>query len=360
MKMRKSIAAMAFTFFSLFSCKGYVDLSVDEFEKKLSEDPTVQLVDVRTPEEYAEVHLAGAINIDFYSDSFMDQAKAILTTEKPVLVYCRSGRRSAAAAAKLDGAFFKTYNLKGGYLAWTAAGKPVTKYEVERFLTDSGLPVDITLIKHGSLEIRYKGLSIQVDPVAEFGKHTDYAAEFPQADIILVTHEHPDHLEGATIATLTGEKTRLILNQTSRNIIGRGEVIGNGGRLIIPTGDPRPESCVFPTDIILEAVPAYNPTPGREKFHPKGNGNGYVLTMDGLRVYIAGDTEDVPEMAELKDIDVAFLPVNQPFTMTPEQCISAARVIAPKVLIPYHYSKTDVSSLPDLLPGMDVRIRQMQ
>ena len=221
-------------------------------------------------------------------------------------------------------------------------------YEVERFVTDGGREVEITLIKHGSLEIRYNGISIQVDPVAEFGRHTDYATEFPKADVILVTHEHPDHLDDATITVLTGEKTRLILNQTSRNLTGRGEVIGNGEKLVLPG------------DIVLEAVPAYNTTPGREKFHPKGNGNGYVLTIDGLRIYVAGDTEDVPEMAALHDIDVAFLPVNQPYTMTPEQCIRAAGMIAPKVLIPYHYSKTDISGIPAALPGMDVRIRQMQ
>ena len=170
----------------------------------------------------------------------------------------------------------------------------------------------------------------------------------PKADVILVTHEHPDHLEDSTITVLTGEKTRLILNQASRDMIGRGEVIGNGEKLVLPG------------DIVLEAVPAYNTTPGREKFHPKGNGNGYVLTIDGLRIYVAGDTEDVPEMADLHDIDVAFLPVNQPYTMTPEQCIRAAGMIAPKVLIPYHYSKTDISGIPAALPGMDVRIRQMQ
>ena len=346
--MKQSLNALALMLFSLFSCKGYENLSVDEFEKRLAEDPSVQLIDVRTPEEYAEGHLALAVNIDWKAAGFLEMAEKQLRKEDPVFVYCRSGRRSAEAAKALQKRGYAVSNLLGGFLAWTEAGKPLAKYELERFLTDGGLPVDITLIKHGSLEIRYKGLSIQVDPVAEYGKHTDYATEFPKADYILVTHEHPDHLEDATIATLTGEKTRLILNQKSRDMIGRGEVIGNG------------ESCVFPEDIILEAVPAYNTTPGREKFHPKGNGNGYVLTMDGLRIYIAGDTEDVPQMAGLTDIDVAFLPVNQPFTMTPEQCISAAKVIRPKVLIPYHYGKTDISGIPAALEGIDVRIRQMQ
>lgn len=346
--MYKKVSAICLALMGVLSCKAYSDLDVDGFESALAGNSGIQLVDVRTAEEYAQGHLPLATNVDWKSEGFLDNAEKQLRKDSPVFVYCRSGRRSAAAAAALSKKGYKVTNLLGGYLAWVEAGKPVTRYEVERFLTDGGLPVDITLIKHGSLEIRYKGLSIQVDPVGEYGKHTDYATEFPKADFILVTHEHPDHLEDAAIATLSGEQTRLFLNQKSRDMIGRGEVIGNG------------ESRVFPEDIILEAVPAYNMTPGREMFHPKGNGNGYVLTMDGLRIYIAGDTEDVPEMAALKDIDVAFLPVNQPYTMTPEQCIRAAKVIAPKVLIPYHYSKTDISGIPAALPGIEVRIRQMQ
>ena len=110
--------------FSLLGCKGYADLKVEEFEKMLAEDKTVQLVDVRTPEEFAAGHLGGAINIDWKADDFMEQVEARLTKDRPVMVYCRSGKRSAAAAAKLDGNYFKTYNLLGGYLAWTEAGKP--------------------------------------------------------------------------------------------------------------------------------------------------------------------------------------------------------------------------------------------
>ena len=346
--MKRFFIVMAFSFLSLFSCKGYKDLTVNEFADMLQTDATVQLVDVRTSEEFAEGHLGGALNIDWKADGFADKAAASLAPDRPVMVYCRSGRRSAEAATVLDGLGFKTYNMKGGILAWTEAGKRVTKYEVERFWTASGAPVEITLIKHGSLEIAYKGLSFQFDPVSGLGKPTDYAVEFPKADVILVTHEHGDHLEDAAIQALTGPETLLLLNEKSRGIIGRGEAIGNGEERELPGG------------VLLEAVPAYNTTPGREMFHPKGNGNGYVLTIDGLRIYVAGDTEDVPEMANLKDIDVAFLPVNQPYTMTPEQCIAAAKVISPNVLIPYHYSQTDLSGIPAALPGMDVRIRQMQ
>ena len=339
---------MTFTLLSLFSCKGYKDLSVSEFEAMLTQDQTAQLVDVRTPEEFAEGHIGGAINIDWKADGFAEKAAATIAMDRPVMVYCRSGRRSAEAAAVLDGLGYKTYNMKGGILAWKDGGKRVTKYEVERFWTSDGSAVEITLIKHGSLEICYKGASIQIDPVSGLGKPTDYAVEFPKADVILVTHEHPDHLEETAITALTGPETLLLLNEKSRGIIGRGQAIGNG------------ENRELPGKIKLEAVPAYNTTPGREMFHPKGNGNGYVLSFDGLRIYVAGDTEDVPEMADLKDIDVAFLPVNQPYTMTPEQCIAAAKIIGPKILIPYHYSQTDISGIPAALPGVDVRIRQMQ
>lgn len=222
------------------------------------------------------------------------------------------------------------------------------RYEVEHFTSPSGDPIDITLIKHGSLAIAYKGLSIQVDPVAAYGTPTDYGADFPKADVILVTHEHPDHLNDSTVAVLTGGSTRLLLNGRSADILGRGEVLENGMRRTLAPG------------MELEAVPAYNTTPGREMFHPKGNGNGYVLSLDGFRIYIAGDTEDIPEMEALKDIDLAFLPVNQPFTMTVAQCLNAARMIEPKVLIPYHFSDTDIYALPELLPEIDVRLRQMQ
>ena len=334
---------------SIFSCSSvkYIDMDVVEFGLLLKENEAA-LIDVRTPDEYAEGHIASAVNFDVYSETFLEDVKAAYPVEKPLAVYCRSGKRSASAAKKLADAGYTVYNLKGGYLAWTGAGRRTTKYEVELFQTEGGSLVALCLIKHGSLEIEYDGLSIQVDPVGDYGKKTDYAKEFPKADVILVTHEHPDHLEDSTIKVLEGDNTLLILNKTSADRIGRGEVIANGQSRELPHG------------IMLEAVPAYNTTPGREMFHPKGNGNGYILTIDGLRIYIAGDTEDVPEMAELKDIDIAFLPVNQPYTMTPEQCANAAKMFNPKVLIPYHFGKTDLSGLQEMIPSQKILFRQMQ
>lgn len=332
----------------MLTCSGgkYTNLDADAFERKLSEEG-ITLVDVRTADEYDAGHIPGAGHVDWYAADFLRQMEAAYPKETPLAVYCRSGRRSAEASARLAEAGYSVFNLRGGYIGWTAAGKKVTRYEVETFRTGSGAPLAVTLIKHGTLALEYKGVSIHVDPVAAYGKPTDYAAEFPKADIILITHEHGDHLDEAAIRALEKEGTRILVSQAVFEKTGRGEVMHNGDSR--ETGGIR-----------IDAVPAYNTTPGREKFHPKGAGNGYLLTVDGLRIYVAGDTEDIPELAGLKDIDVAFLPVNQPYTMTVDQCVRAAQTIAPKVLIPYHFGQTDLSGLQERLPGMKVLIRQMQ
>ena len=223
-----------------------------------------------------------------------------------------------------------------------------TGLEVETFHTPGGKEVAITLIKHGSLAISYDGLSFQFDPVTELGKHTDYATEFPKADFLFVTHEHGDHLDPTAIEALKSDKTVFITNARCNEITGMGEIMANG------------DSRTLRKDIQVDAVPAYNYTEGHTNFHPKGRDNGFILTLDGLRIYIAGDTEDIPEMADIKDIDIAFLPVNQPYTMTVDQCVAAAKVLQPKVLIPYHFGQTDLSSLPEQLPDITVMLRQMQ
>jgi L-ascorbate metabolism protein UlaG (beta-lactamase superfamily) len=133
-------------------------------------------------------------------------------------------------------------------------------------------------------------------------------------------------------------------------MLGNGQVMNNGDKKQIAY------------DFTVEAVPAYNTTEGRTQFHPKGRDNGYILTIDGLRIYIAGDTEDIPEMQSIKDIDIAFMPCNQPYTMTTEQLVKAAKTVKPKVLFPYHYGQTDVSGVPSLLKdsGIEVRIRHYE
>ena len=342
--------------FTSCNCNNWTDLTPDEFEKSYIADGTVT-IDVRTADEFAQGHLYHAVNIDWQKDGFMDEIKENFNTNLTLAIYCRSGKRSAAAAQALSDAGYKVLNLTGGYTAWTEAGKMTNSYQVEYIPAGGGNdPLVITLIKHGSLEFAYKGMSIQVDPVSGYGKNTDYAKEFPKADAILITHEHGDHLDKNAITALSSDKTEIILNAKSQQQIGLGRVLANG------------EFCtLFPVGISVWAVPAYNTTPGREQFHPKGNGNGYLLSFLGsLSAYVAGDTEDIPEMVDIPKIrpamriSVAFLPVNQPYTMTVDQCVNAAKMVNPEVLIPYHFSQTDLSGLADRLPEMKVLLRDMQ
>ncbi len=224
------------------------------------------------------------------------------------------------------------------------------QYEVDEFKTPGGKSVRIYALVHASIRIEYDGQEIEIDPVSKLGDRTiDYAA-FSKADYILVTHEHGDHFDKRALALLTDKDTRLITNKRCADMLGYGEVMANGDKKEVAPG------------ITLEAVPAYNISEGHQQFHPKGRDNGFILTLDGLRIYIAGDTEDIPEMAAIKDIDIAFLPCNQPFTMTPVQLVRAAQTVKPKVLFPYHYGKTDVSKLPTQLKpdGIDVRIRHYE
>ena len=222
--------------------------------------------------------------------------------------------------------------------------------QTDEFTTKSGKKVRFTCIKHASIQINYNGLEIQVDPVGKGMKpETDYS-QFPKADIILVTHEHHDHFDSDAIAQLTKASTKIYLNPAVHKMFGSGKALKNGDKVKIAN------------DITIEAVPAYNTTPGREQFHPKGRDNGYILTLDGMRIYIAGDTEDIPEMANIKDISIAFLPCNQPYTMTIDQAANAAKTIKPKVLFPYHYNDTPVNKLIPLLSreGIKVLIRNYQ
>ena len=216
------------------------------------------------------------------------------------------------------------------------------KYQ-EDIIKTSGGELKITFIKHATLMFTYAGKVIHVDPVSMYA---DYAT-LPKADLILVTHEHFDHLDAKAINAISTPKTTLILNQASAKGLPNAVVMNNGD---VKTID----------GIKIEAVPAYNPV---KQFHLKGNGNGYILTFGDKRVYVAGDTEDVPEIKALKNIDIAFLPMNLPYTMTPEQVADVAKAIQPKILYPYHFGDTDTGKLVDLLKdvkGIDVRIRSLK
>ena len=231
-------------------------------------------------------------------------------------------------------------------------------YEVDEFKTKSGKTVKFHALRHACIRIEMDGKEIQIDPVAKLGDRTvDYAA-MPKADYIFVTHEHGDHYDAKSIKQLTGEMTQLVMNKRCADMYGAGKVMVRsalGTLRSAKNGDK-----LQLADISVEAVPAYNYTEGHTQFHPKGRDNGYILTIDGLRIYIAGDTEDIPEMSKIKDIDIAFLPCNQPYTMTPDQLVRAAKVIKPKVLFPYHYGQTDLSTVPAQLKDIDVRIRHYE
>ena len=221
--------------------------------------------------------------------------------------------------------------------------------QTDTFKTPSGKEVKFTCIKHASIMIEYDGRYIYVDPVTGLKPETDFTV-MPKPNYILITHEHPDHFDRMALTQLVASKSIVYTNEAVHAYFSNSHAMKNGDSISI--GD----------DIQLVAVPAYNTTPGHEQYHPKGRDNGYILIIDGMRIYIAGDTEDIPEMANIHNIDVAFLPCNQPYTMTPEQLVKAAKIIKPKVLFPYHYSDTPVRQIQFMLSGsgISVKIRNYQ
>ena len=225
---------------------------------------------------------------------------------------------------------------------------PVMGFESE-FLDRSPTSPEITFIGHGTLMFRQGATVIHVDP---WGQLADYG-KLPKADLVLITHEHRDHLDLQAIEAVRKDTTVIVAPETAAKQI-KGAVVMKNGDVKTFLGIP------------VEAVPAYNlvhmRSPGNP-YHPKGAGNGYVITFKDKRVYIAGDTENTPEMKAMKDIYAAFLPMNLPFTMTPEMAADAARAFRPKILYPYHFGETDVQKLVTLLKdekGIEVRIRKMK
>ncbi len=220
-------------------------------------------------------------------------------------------------------------------------------FETDVLPTAAG-DLKITFIGHASLMFEFGGKVIHSDPVGQFG---DYG-KLPKADLILAAHDHFDHFDMKTIELLSTAKTKLVLTPLAFSKIGRGIALKNGEETTVD-------------GIRIQAVPAYNivhmRSPGMP-YHPKGDGNGYILTLGDKRVYIAGDTENIPEMKGLGRIDVAFLPMNLPYTMTPAMVADAARMVRPKILYPYHTTDTDTSKLQPLLKDekeIEVRIRRM-
>jgi L-ascorbate metabolism protein UlaG (beta-lactamase superfamily) len=205
----------------------------------------------------------------------------------------------------------------------------------------------ITFVGHGTLLFEHGGRVIHVDPV---GREGDYSA-LPDADLILVTHEHGDHLDADAIAEIRKDGTAIVVSGSCDGRLEGATVLRNGEETTT-------------VGYRVEAVPAYNILHMRDQgqpYHPKGSGNGYVITFGDVRVYVAGDSENTPEMAALAGIDIAFLPMNLPYTMTPEMVADAAKAFRPRILYPYHFGNTDTNELIRLMAGEDgieVRVRE--
>jgi L-ascorbate metabolism protein UlaG (beta-lactamase superfamily) len=217
-----------------------------------------------------------------------------------------------------------------------------TPFETDVISTSDG-DVAITFIGHGSLMMKFNNKIIYVDP---FGEVADYS-QFPKADIVLITHEHGDHLDLKALKNVRTEKTVIVLTELCAAQVEGGIVMHNGETREVG-------------GLSVDAVPAYNilnKRPDGSPFHPKGAGNGYIITFGDTRIYIAGDTENTPEMKALQNISVAFLPMNLPYTMTPEMVADAVRSFRPRILYPYHFGETDTSTIVDLLKGEDVEVR---
>ena len=203
-----------------------------------------------------------------------------------------------------------------------ANGASAQSFYTDTLKTDKG-PVRITMVGHGTLMLEFDGRVIHVDPWTRLADYT----RMPKADLILVTHGHRDHFDPEAIRLLRGPRTRIV--------VPARRAVGLENPMVMANGDT-----VESMGIAIFAVPAYNMVHMRQDgspYHLKGDGNGYVLTLGGRRIYVAGDTENTPEMKALKGIDAAFLPANLPYTMSTEMVADAACAFKPKVLYPYHY-----------------------
>jgi L-ascorbate metabolism protein UlaG (beta-lactamase superfamily) len=222
------------------------------------------------------------------------------------------------------------------------------EFERDVIPTSSGA-LTITFVGHGTLMFAHGGKVIHVDPV---GREADYS-EMPNADLVLVTHRHGDHLDVEAIGQVSTDATKVVISPDCGDAVGGAITLENGDSQVVQ-------------GFRIEAVPAYNIVHKRDSgqpYHPKGDGNGYVITFGNTRVFVAGDTENTPELMALENIDIAFLPMNLPYTMTPEMVADAAKAFRPRILYPYHYGQTDVSELVALLAdanGIEVRVRNMQ
>ncbi|MEX0859653.1 MAG: MBL fold metallo-hydrolase [Cucumibacter sp.] len=212
--------------------------------------------------------------------------------------------------------------------ALAAIAQETTMVEGDRVTTGAG-DLIVQPVNHASLVLGLGDIVIYADPV---GDPTLYAG-LPAPTLILVTHEHGDHFNVATLAAIFDTETRLVANPRVFDMLpaelqARAAALANG-QSATEAGVP------------IEATPAYNNSPERLQYHPQGRDNGYILSLGDRRIYIAGDTEDTPEMRALTNIALAFLPMNLPYTMSVEQAASVVIEFAPGIVYPYHYRGSD-------------------
>ena len=211
-------------------------------------------------------------------------------------------------------------------------------HAAEEFKTSKGKVV-ITPINHATLVVEWDGKTIYVDPVGV----ADWYKAFPKPDVVLLTHIHGDHYKEAVLKAVVGSKTKLVAPPVLVGVLGDDL---KSKTIAVPSGEDTGK-----VGFKIEAVASYNTTSPRKRFHPKGQGNGYVLNLGGKRIYISGDTEGTPEMLALKDIDVAFLCMNLPYTMDVIAAAKAVKSFKPKVVYPYHSRGQDVAQFKALVGG---------
>ena len=228
------------------------------------------------------------------------------------------------------------------------AGGVVSGAVADEVLTTSDGPVRFHPINHASFLLRWQERVIYVDPVGGAPRY----AGLPRANLILYTHAHGDHYDPATLALVAQDQTTIIAPAVVAEKLpaawrSRALVLTNGQTQVVQ-------------GLTIEAVPAYNLTPARLTYHPRGQGNGYVLTIGGQRFYISGDTEDIPEMLALKKIEVAWVCMNLPYTMDAAQAARAVLRFRPRIVYPYHSRGSDLALFKKTIgadSGIEVRER---
>ena len=230
-------------------------------------------------------------------------------------------------------------------LAETAPSGPMVSGDV--IATDNGDLV-VQPINHATFAMSWDGQTIYVDPVGGAERFEG----LPSPDLILITDVHGDHLDAATLEAVATADTMIVapaavVEGLPEGLSSQAQTLANGAEISV-------------LGLNVEAVPMYNTTEDRLMYHENGRGNGYVLTVGGKRLYISGDTEDIPEMRALENIDVAFVCFNLPFTMTEAQAASAVVEFAPAVVYPYHYGESDVNMFAELVAegGGEIEVRQ--